>query len=417
MKFHGVFEPPGDKSISHRIALVSLLARGECAAWNYSTALDCMTSLQAVRSLGGHAVFQNGTLRLRGAEGNLRESATVDCGNSGTTMRLLMGILAGTAGRFTLVGDDSLMKRPMERAARPLREMGGFVACGEGGVPPIAIVGSRLTGIQYTLPTPSAQLKSAVLLAGTQADGRTELIEPVKSRDHTERLLKLCRARLYESANAWIVEKSDLHLPSTFSIPGDPSSAAFFLGAAGLSKGSVVTARGMLLNQTRIKYLEKYKEMGMDVDTELRGDIPEPWGNATVRYRGRLQPVEVEPHEMPLLIDEIPMLALLATQAHGKSLFHNISELRIKESDRVAALASELGRMGAHIEIVGNDMAAYGPTPLRAAGLLRSFDDHRIAMTLAVACAISGVSSDIDNPSCMAVSYPAFLRTMAELTK
>ncbi|MGB9617763.1 MAG: 3-phosphoshikimate 1-carboxyvinyltransferase, partial [Desulfomonilaceae bacterium] len=204
MKLSGCFDPPGDKSISHRIALLSLLAQGRCVVSHYSTARDCHTTLEAVRSLGGRADIENGALLLEGARGALRSSAVVNCENSGTTMRLLMGILAGITGRFTLVGDDSLMKRPMERVAQPLRQMGGSAACEKGGVPPVAIVGSRLRAIKYTLPTPSAQLKSAILLAGTQAEGSTELIEPVKSRDHTERLLRLCGARLYARSGAWI---------------------------------------------------------------------------------------------------------------------------------------------------------------------------------------------------------------------
>ncbi len=415
MRLFGSFEPPGDKSISHRIALFSLLAQGRCIVTNFSTALDCTTSLRAVCSLGVETALSDGQVMLEGAGGSLKNRVDVDCGNSGTTIRLLMGMLAGVHGTFTLYGDESLMKRPMERAAQPLRQMGASIVCSSRGAPPVVIVGSRLNGIQYTLPVASAQLKSAVLLAGTQADGKTELIEPMKSRDHTERLLEICGARLFRRSGTWLIEKSELTLPPMFRVPGDPSSAAFLLGAAALVPESIVTARAVVQNPTRIKYLDKFEDMGIHVEADLTGQSPEPWGNITVRYNGRLKPVTVTQEEMPLLIDEIPLLVLLATQAHGMSVFKDIRELRIKESDRPAALTSELGKMGADIEIVGNDMIVRGPVSLKPAARLQSFGDHRIAMTLAVACVAAGAPLNIDDTSCMAISYPTFLDTLRRL--
>lgn len=416
-RLQGEFETPGDKSISHRIALMSLLAYGRCAVSNYSTAQDCITTLQAVRSLGGSAAVEDGVVAFEGLGGKLRDSVEVECGNSGTTMRLLMGILAGVQGRFSLVGDESLMKRPMERVAKPLRQMGGVLDCGKDGTPPVRIVGARLAGVRYMLPVPSAQLKSAVLLAATRADGATRLFEPVKSRDHTERLLVMCGARIHEDAGSWIVKKSDLHLPAALRIPGDPSSAAFLLGCAALTPGSEVTAKAILLNTTRIRYLDKFEQMGIDVQKKQRGELPEPWGDVTVTYSDRLRPVTITANEMPLIIDEIPILVLLATQAHGVSVFQDIRELRIKESDRVSALASELGKLGAHVEILGNDMIVRGPRVFQFPDEMHSFGDHRIAMTLAVACFAAGMPMNIDNLSCFAVSYPNFLATMMRLTE
>ncbi len=415
IRFLGAFEPPGDKSISHRIALISLLARGQCVVSNYSTAEDCNTTLSAINSLGGSAFVVDGVVKLEGMEGALRDSVKVDCGNSGTTMRLLMGILAGIQGEFILVGDESLMKRPMERVAQPLSKMGGLIACATHGSPPVKIVGKKLSGITYSLPVPSAQLKSAVFFAATQAQGTTKLFEPVKSRDHTERLLRMCGARIRGRRGVWIVGTSNLELPKSIGVPGDPSSAAFVLGAAAMVSDSTVTAKNVLLNPTRTKYLDKFEEMGINVQRACKGEIPEPWGDVTVTYSGGLRPVRVTPMEMPLLIDEVPILVLLATQANGVSVFQDVRELRIKECDRVAALVSELGKMGARIEVQGNDMIVKGPAALQSNGVIRSFGDHRIAMTLATACITTGIPMNLDDTSCMAVSYPNFLETLMEL--
>ncbi len=347
MRLSGTFKPPGDKSISHRIALLSLLAKGECVVSNYSTAQDCMTSVHAVNALGGGAVFSGEDLNLSANGRILTDSVDVDCGNSGTTMRLLMGVLAGASGRFILWGDDSLMKRPMERVAKPLRSMGANIFCAPNGTPPVTIDGSKLCGIDYRLPVASAQLKSAVLIAGVQAEGLTRIAEPVKSRDHTEHMLGMFGANIYFESGAWCVRKSLMELPSAFGVPGDPSSAAFFLCGAAMLDGSEVTAEGILLNPTRVKFLDKLKEMGAQTEIHIKGDSPEPWGSVKSSHSGKLSPCKVTSEELPLLVDEVPILALLATQAHGVSVFQEIGELRIKESDRVAALVSELGKLGA----------------------------------------------------------------------
>ncbi len=416
MKLSGVFKPPGDKSISHRIALLSLLAHGECIVSNYSTAQDCMTSVQAINSLGGRATFSDGKLNLLAIGSRFKDPVDIDCGNSGTTMRLLMGILSGVAGKYTLRGDDSLMKRPMERVAKPLRDMGANISCAPSGTPPVTVNGSKLVGIDYILPVPSAQLKSAVLFAGVQANGVTRVFEPVKSRDHTEHMLRLFGADISFESGAWRVQKSDMELPEVFNVPGDPSSAAFFLCAAVMLHGSEVTAEGVLLNPTRIKFLEKLKEMGAQIEIEPKGNSPEPWGSVKSCYSRKLSPCKITPEELPLLVDEVPILALLATQADGVSVFQEIEELRIKESDRVAALVSELGKMGGRLEIVGSNLFIYGPTPLKAADKLNSFGDHRIAMTLAIACAVAGVGVQTNGMSCVSISYPDFFKTMVELT-
>jgi 3-phosphoshikimate 1-carboxyvinyltransferase len=416
MRLSGTFKPPGDKSISHRIALLSLLAKGECVVSNYSTAQDCMTSVHAVNALGGGVVFSGGDLNLSANGRILTDSADVDCGNSGTTMRLLMGVLAGASGRFILWGDDSLMKRPMERVAKPLRRMGANISCAQNGTPPVTIDGSKLCGIDYRLPVASAQLKSAVLIAGIQAEGLTRIAEPVKSRDHTEHMLEMFGAKISFESGAWCVRKSVMELPSVFSVPGDPSSAAFFLCGAAMLDGSEVTAEGILLNPTRVKFLEKLKEMGAQTEIRIEGDSPEPWGSVKSTHSGKLSPCKVTSEELPLLVDEVPILALLATQAHGVSVFQEIGELRIKESDRVAALVSELGKLGARLEIDGSNLLIYGPTKLKASDSLESFGDHRIAMTLAIARGLTGENVPIGDMSCVSISYPDFFETLRELT-
>lgn len=256
MKLSGTFTPPGDKSISHRVGLFSLLASGRCAVQNYSPCADCASTLEAVRCLGGVVEGDARELLLHGVRGRLgsaEPTGVVDCGNSGTTLRLLMGLLAGRPGRFVLTGDASLRRRPMERVAEPLRRMGAGVAC-SGGTPPVEVAGGALTGITYELPVASAQLKSALLLAGLQASGETVVREPALSRDHTERLLSALGADIAPVEGAWRVRASCLTLPERLRVPGDASSAAFFLCAAAIMPGSDVTAEGVLLNPTRVGF-------------------------------------------------------------------------------------------------------------------------------------------------------------------
>jgi 3-phosphoshikimate 1-carboxyvinyltransferase len=417
MRLRGSFAPPGDKSISHRVALLSLLAKGKCAVSNYSAAQDCMDSVRAVKLLGGSASFTGGNLNLVGSNRHFVKQADIDCQNSGTTMRLLMGILAGSRGRYVLTGDDSLMKRPMERIARPLVEMGAQICCEERGIPPVTVNGGSLVGIDYVMPIASAQLKSAILLAGVQADGVTRVTEEVKSRDHTELMLKQFGVDIFSENGSWVVKKSDMELPGFFNIPGDPSSAAFIICAAAMLPKSDLVAKGILLNVTRSKFLDKLTSMGAEIKIEFQVDSPEPWGDVRCVYSQRLSACEVTAGELPQLIDEIPILALLATQSEGVSVFHQIGELRIKESDRVAALVSELGKMGAKLEIKDEDLVIYGPTTLKPAGDLQSFGDHRIGMTLAIACMVANTTINIENIDCIAVSFPNFLTTLGELSQ
>lgn len=414
MSLKGIFSAPGDKSISHRIALISVLARGETRISNVAPGEDVRSSLQAVKLLGSDVRSDGNTVVVTGAEGTIKQDAAVDCGNSGTTMRLLMGILAGKRGEYILDGDDSLRRRPMERVATPLRSMGAQVTC-EDGRSPVRITGGALSGIQYTLPVASAQLKSAVLFAGIQAEGTTQVIEPVPSRDHTERLLALLGANISTAAGSIFVRRSSLALPESFRVPGDPSSAAFFICAACILPGSDVTAEGVLLNPTRTGFLEVLKRMGALVEVIPQGNEPEPWGTVRARFSPDLTACTINAEEVPSLVDEVPILALVATRAQGTTVFEGVGELRVKESDRLAAVAEQLGLMSGRLRVEGDSLIVDGPTDLKAPARLCSFGDHRIAMMLRLAGLIAGAEPEIEGEASTSISYPGFHETLRGL--
>lgn len=437
----GSFSPAGDKSVSHRIALFSLLATGTAQVSNYSPGADCQSSLAAIQTLGclvrreenpkqPNAQF----LYIRGAQGKLTHQANIDCGNSGTTIRLLMGILAGIEGVYTLDGDQYLRKRPMQRIATPLQQMGAKVVLHEGNCP-LTVHGGALQGIEYVLPVASAQLKSAVLLAALRAQSPTTVIEPVKSRDHTELMLKSFGADISQHGERIHIRPSTISLPGDFYVPADPSSAAFFLCAAALIPGSRVTARGILLNPTRTGFLRVLERMGVHVEIEERSRVPEPWGDITVSYMPNLQATDIHASEVPSLVDEIPVLALVAARAAGTSIFYQVNELRIKETDRLVAIRDELSRLGAQIKIIEKDgdsaLQIRGTEQLQApAGTtFESYGDHRMAMTLRLALLKADADAKQDSAAsgslhqnctiveeeCVAVSYPSFhndLRTL-----
>jgi 3-phosphoshikimate 1-carboxyvinyltransferase len=415
LSLNGVFAPPGDKSISHRVALMSVLAHGEVRLTNFSPCADVASSLDAARLLGTGVQSLGDEISISGPQRQVKSKVHIDCGNSGTTMRLLMGILSGLSGEFTLDGDDSLRARPMERVALPLREMGARVLC-ESGKSPVTIHGGRLHGIHYDLPVASAQLKSAVLLAGIQANGTTSVREPAPSRDHTEKLFELLGARISRNDNAWQVESSTLTFPPFLYVPGDSSSAAFFLCSATIMPGADVTAERMLLNPTRIGFLNVLSRMGAAIEIEPGGREPETWGNVRALYSPDLAACRIEAQEIPSLVDEVPILALVATQARGTTVFEGVGELRIKESDRLAAIAGQLDSMGANIRAEGDTLVVDGPTFLHAPDRLESFGDHRIAMTLRLAGLLVGARPKIEGEESIVISYPGFHETLESLS-
>lgn len=412
----GHVKTPGDKSISHRVALMSLLYSGQVKVENISTAADVCSSLEAVKLLGV-SVWQNEDgLLIQGANGEISEQAHIDCGNSGTTIRLLMGILGGLSGNYILDGDNSLRARPMERVAKPLRDMGADIKTNNGKCP-IQIRPAKLKGISYELPVASAQLKSAILLAGLCADGSTTVIEPINSRDHTERLIKQLRGHIETYNNKITVKRSSLKAPDRFRAPGDPSSAAFFLCAAAMIPGGNVTGDGVLLNPGRLGFVDVLMRMGADLTIEELGSDPEPWGTIRVKFKKGLKACVIEEKEIPALVDEIPILALLATQVEGATEFKGVGELRVKESDRLEAVYNCLTAMGARVVVGRDNLIVEGPTDLRPVRELATYGDHRIAMTIKIASALIGESIQMDDELCINISYPEFNEDLNRLIK
>lgn len=416
MKLQGVLNPPGDKSISHRIVLFSLLAKGEIWIENLSPCADVQSSLAAVQQLGATLKPVETAIVLGGIDGKVRDQAWLDCGNSGTTIRLLMGVLAGRCGQYTLDGDDSLRRRPMERVAEPLRLMGAKVetTVGRG---PVKVYGQSLKGLNYRLPVASAQLKSAILLAGIQADSPTTILEPHRTRDHTERMIDLMGGRIKTENGQVFVEKSHLVLPSGFRVPGDVSAAAFFVCAATVFPGSRLTIDKVLLNPTRTGFLHVLERMGANWSMDVQGLAPEPWGRIGVRSGPTLNATEISAAEIPLLIDEIPILAFVATQAHGTTVFRQVAELRVKESDRLAAIVQQLGLLGADVHAIGDDLVINGPTPLKCPEVLDSYGDHRLAMTLRLASLLAEGNCPITAEDSVAISYPDFHKDLDRIVK
>ncbi|MBV8300796.1 MAG: 3-phosphoshikimate 1-carboxyvinyltransferase [Candidatus Dormibacteraeota bacterium] len=401
---------PGDKSISHRALIVAALARGRSYVGNLSPAADVRSTVDCLGALG---VW----VRPFGAErcavdgdgaGWLRSPADVlDCGNSGTTMRLLAGAVAGSDCVAVLDGDASLQRRPMERVAEPLRAMGAEVTT-ESGRPPLRVAGRRLLQArEHVLPVASAQVKSAVLLAAVTADGVTRVVEPAPTRDHTERLLRWCGVRV-ESDDALVSLTPGTVTPFGLRVPGDLSAAAFFLALAAARPAWRVRCAGVGVNPRRSGILDVLMAMGAVVEVEAEaGDGPEPVAAVAVRGAG-LRAADISGDLTVRCIDELPVLAVLATQAEGTTHIHDAAELRLKESDRIARLAEGLRAFGAECEEHDDGLSVDGPAELRAARVSAS-GDHRLAMAFAVAGSLArGGETVIAGAECAAVSFPGF---------
>jgi 3-phosphoshikimate 1-carboxyvinyltransferase len=424
----GQLRLPGDKSISHRAAIIAALARGRSTLTNYSTSEDCARTLSCLRALGLEVEHDGSRVHVtgRGLEGLGAPSAELDCGNSGTTMRLLAGVLAGQEFASTLSGDESLRSRPMQRVIEPLEMMGAQVSS-EGGRAPLHLKGQRpLRPIAYAMPVPSAQVKSCILLAGLRAKGRTSVIErDGPTRDHTERMLKWfgvpLETRREHDGGASASEVLTVEGPASFaardlSIPGDISSAVFFIAAAALLPGSVLELKDIGLNRTRSQVLSTFRELQADVKVlEERERCNEPVG--TIRVCGGaagLSPAEgshatiLEGSLIPQLIDELPMLAVVGTQIKGGLTIRDAAELRLKESDRIAAVVKNLRAMGADVEEYEDGLMVGGPTRLRGARL-DAFGDHRVAMAFSIAALIAEGETEITGAEeCVGVSFPEF---------
>jgi 3-phosphoshikimate 1-carboxyvinyltransferase len=413
-RFRGRFTLPGDKSVSHRAALLGAMAEGETLVRNYSSAADCASTLACLRALGA-AIRREGTeVRVRGGLDMWRSpSHPLDCENSGSTIRMLAGALAGRPFRSVLTGDESLRRRPVERVAVPLRAMGARVETTDGR-PPLAIEGGRLRPLAWDLPVASAQIKTAVLLAGLQAEGRTSVREPAASRDHTERMLPAFGVAVERDGLSAAVNGPARLRGATVDVPGDASSAAFLVVAALVLPDSEVRLDGVLLSPTRTAFLDVLREMGGRVEARLEATSPEPVGSI-VASSSSLRGARVDPAIVPSLIDEVPALAAAAAFASGRFEVSGAAELRVKESDRLHALARGLAALGASVEEREDGLVVEGGAPLSGAAV-RSFGDHRIAMALSVAALGARGTTEVEGAECVAVSFPSFYDVLAAAT-
>lgn len=405
---------PPDKSIAHRAALLAALAEGRSTLVHYPTAADPQSTLACLRTLGvGMEEDEAGVVVHGQGLGGLRApTADLDCGNSGTTMRLLAGVLAGQPFEARLVGDASLSRRPMGRIAAPLSLMGARLTLTDGHAP-VHVAGTRLRGITYTLPVASAQVKSCVLLAGLFADGETTVVEPVPTRDHTERMLGL---DVFEMGGARHLTISREHrIPAqTWSIPRDFSAAAFLLVAGSIVPEGALRLPGVGLNPSRSALLDVLRAMGARILIENeRVHAGEPIADLHV-YPASLHGVRVDGPLIANLIDEIPILAVAATQAEGRTEIRGAAELRLKETDRIEAMATNLRALGAHVETFEDGLAVEGGRALRGADV-GAFDDHRVAMAMGVAALVAKGETTLHGASTARVSFPEFWHQLESL--
>lgn len=419
-RLRGTIAVPGDKSISHRAVIFNAIAEGNARITNFLPGADCLSTIECMRAMGveidqhGDEVYVHG----RGLRGLCAPSRVLDCGNSGTTIRLLTGLLAGQSFTSTLTGDDSLRRRPMLRVVEPLRRLGAQITGeAEGNYAPLTIKGTQLHGGEIELTVASAQVKSALLLAGLVADSPIILTGKIHSRDHTERMLQAMGVDVSVSADRITLYPS-VHpvfpYPLSLRVPGDPSSAAFWWVTASIHPDADITTTGVCLNPTRTGALEVLQAMGAKIEiTNQRQEGDEPVGDIRVRSSA-LQGTTIGGDLVPRLIDELPVLAVAAASAHGTTVVRDAAELRAKESDRIATVASELGKMGAPIIPTDDGMIIEGGGELHGA-TVESYGDHRLAMTLAVAALIAEGSTMINDAESVSVSYPAFWDDVARI--
>lgn len=413
----GTAKVPGDKSISHRAALIASLADGVSVIENFSTSQDCASTLSCLSEVGVKIDKDETTIRIQG--GHFHQPArTLDCGNSGSTMRMIAGLLAAQGFESTLIGDASLNARPMGRITHPLEQMGAQLRT-SNGYPPVHIHGSNhLKSISYEMPVASAQVKTAILLAGLKAQGRTLVIETQHTRDHTERMLRWFGVPVDATDEAGRAT-SAVDGPVSFNatdlrVPGDFSSAAYLICAATLLRGSELEIKDVGLNPTRTKLLDVLQFVGADIQTlDTREQCKEPIG--TIRVRGtevqRSSTNVIERETSAALIDELPLLAVVGSQVPGGLIFKNAGELRVKETDRIAATVNNLRAMGAEVEEFDDGLAVNGPADLTGAPI-ESFGDHRIAMAFSVAALIARGESEIVDSECVSVSFPSFFANL-----
>ena len=403
---------PGDKSISHRYAMLGGIAEGDTRLENFSTGADCASTLGCLRSLGVHWERNGNPVVIHGRGPKLTAPAGfLDCGNSGSTIRMLSGILAGQDFTCELRGDESLSRRPMARIIKPLEMMGAKIVAGDGGRPPLRISGGRLTPIDYKLPVASAQVKTSLLFAGLFAEGTTRIEEPIQTRDHGELALQAFGARIERQMREVGIEGGQKLQAISATVPGDISSAAFFLCAAGLFPGSQLLVPGLLLNPTRARLLDFLIGLGLRI---TMSDLQEQHGElvGTLQAEGReLKGARISTGDTAALIDEIPVLAAIAPYTTDGIEIRDARELRVKESDRIASVATNLRLMGAEVEEFDDGLRVPGGQKLHGASL-DSFGDHRIAMAFAVAALRADGETEIKDAGAAVISFPEFFTTL-----
>lgn len=410
----GEIEIPSDKSISHRAVMFSALAKGETIISNFSRGADCHSTLNIINQLGCETEFINEqTLKIK-SKGELKPPVqNLDCGNSGTTMRLISGVLAGQNFNCTLVGDASLQKRPMKRIIEPLGLMGAKIEHNEFKAP-LKILGAKLNSIDYQSKLSSAQVKSCILLAGLNAEGTTVFTEPFKSRNHTELMLDYLGADIKVNGNSIAIKKSNL-IAKNMNIAGDISSAAFFMVAASITPNSKIIIKNVGLNETRTGVIDVLIKMGASIKILDKQNIAgEEVGDVLVEY-SELKGVEISGEIIPRLIDELPVIAVLATQANGKTIVKDAQDLRNKESDRISCLVKELRKIGVEIEETPDGFVIEGKQKIKGGAQCECYHDHRLAMSLYVAGLIAEKPVKINEFQWVDISFPEFLGLMENL--
>jgi 3-phosphoshikimate 1-carboxyvinyltransferase len=406
LRVHGSVRAPGDKSISHRALILASLARGSSRIENILDSADVNSTADALRALGASIPLLSPKMYVQGGEMH-SPRGPLDCGNSGTSARLLAGVVTGARLKATFIGDASLSKRPMRRIAEPLRAMGALVDLAPNGGLPMVIEGRTVVGIDYESSVASAQVKSAILLAAVIGRVRARVHEPHLSRDHTERMLAARGVDLHRVGTTVSVQPAQRIQPADVRVPADPSSAAFFVALALLADAGELQLTDVCLNETRTGFLDVLRRMGARIEiADRREEGGENVGTIIARP-SLLRGVEITPEHVPAMIDELPLFACVASRADGESVVRGASELRVKESDRIATLVKNLNRVGASAEELPDGFRIVGKRSALA-GRAETHGDHRIAMSFGILGALAGNRIEVDDPACVAVSYPGF---------
>ncbi|MED1205001.1 3-phosphoshikimate 1-carboxyvinyltransferase [Heyndrickxia acidicola] len=415
----GRLRVPGDKSISHRAIMFGAIGNGKTVIRNFLKGADCLSTISCFKKLGveieekKEEIIVNG----KGWDGLKEPASILDVGNSGTTTRLLLGVLAGRPFHSILIGDSSIAKRPMSRVADPLRNMGAIIDGRENGqYTPLSIRGGKLQAIDFTMKVASAQVKSALLFAGLQTDGITTIMEPVPTRDHTERMIRQFEGEVDRNESAILLRGRQNLSNASVDVPGDISSAAFFMVAAAITPNSEVTIESVGLNPTRTGIIEVLERMGAYIQVEPDNTGESEQKGSIVVKSSDLKGIEISGSLIPRLIDELPIIALLATQASGTTIIKDAAELKVKETNRIDAVVNELTSLGADIEATEDGMIIHGKSTILG-GKVKSYGDHRMGMMLVIASLISSDTIYLEGPEAIKVSYPEFFQDLETLTK